>query len=111
MTFLPVCPVSDISNLKPKLFTLDGVKILIVKNDNNEIWAFDSICTHADKSLEKGKWDSKNSCITCPFHHAVFDISQYGLAIKPPAVVSLKTYSTQIKILNSESILMVDLDS
>lgn len=111
MTFLSVCPVAEISNQNPHLFTLDGVKILVVKSDDNKIWAFDSVCTHADKSLEKSKWDSKNALLTCPFHQAVFSISQHGLVLAPPAVLPLKVYETKIEIQNSKAILMVNLDS
>lgn len=111
MNLEPVCPISEISKDKPKLFTIDGVKILVVKDDDNKIWVFDSTCTHADKSLEHGKWDSKNAQITCPFHLAVFSISQGGLAIKPPAVLPLKIYFSKTEKINSETILFVDLDS
>lgn len=111
MTFFQICPVSEISHHKLKIYVIDGVKILVVKSDDNKIWVFDSTCTHADKSLENGKWDSKNALLTCPFHRAVFDISQHGRAVSPPAVVSLKVYSTQIQIINSTPTLMVDLDS
>lgn len=110
MTFLPVCLVSEISSEQVKMFVVDGVKILVAKSNDNKIWAFDSICTHADKSLEKGKWDAKNVQIKCPYHCAIFAISQHGSAISPPAVLPLKVYPIQIQIINSEPTLLINLD-
>lgn len=111
MAFTPVCNTAEISSTKPKLFTINSVKILVVKDFSNNIWAFDSTCTHADKSLENGKWDSEKAYITCPFHFAVFSISQAGLALSPPAVLPLNVYPTKIVKTDSSSILHVDLDS
>lgn len=110
MTFLPVCLVSEISKEQVKMFVVDGVKILVAQSNDDKIWAFDSMCTHAEKSLENGKWDSKNACITCPYHRAVFAISQRGCAISPPAVLPLKIYPTQIEMVDSYPTLMINLD-
>lgn len=110
MTFIPVCLISEISTEQVKMFVVDGVKILVAKSNDNKIWAFDSMCTHAEKSLENGKWDSKNAQITCPYHRAIFAISQCGLAISPPAVLPIKVYPTEIQMIDSKPTLLINLD-
>src|SRR5690242_17342858 len=115
MTFQRACPVSEVdsavANNKLKKVVLEGVKILLTKSADDKIWAFDAVCTHEDKSLENAKWDAQNALLTCPFHSAVFSISQQGRAVSPPAVLPLKVYPTQIEIHNSEPMVMVDLDN
>ncbi len=111
MTYYKVCPISKISSKTPTPYVIDGVKILVAQDSANNIWVFDATCTHADKSLENGKWNSEKATITCPFHFAVFSIPQEGLALSPPAVTPLTVYSTKIQNIDSEPFLYVDLDS
>ena len=110
MPLVKVCLVSDIEIEKPKKFTIQNENILIAKSSDKKIWAFESKCTHADKSLELGKWNPETTEITCPFHKAVFDISDNGAVKSAPAFVSLPVYLVEIKKENEEEFVFIEMD-
>ncbi len=84
--------------------------ILLAKDAENKIWAFDEQCTHADRSLEKGHWNPVTAEITCPFHKAVFCVSHQGAVKKPPACVPLPVYPVHLQFENGEDIVYVECD-
>lgn len=98
MTWFKVCASSEIEVHKPRKFSIDGQNILLAKSTDGRIWAFDSMCTHAEKSLERGHWNPDSMEITCPFHKAIFSIANHGAVKAPPACVPLSVYSSEIKI-------------
>ena len=111
MSFFKVCLLSDLSKEKPTKFNIDDIDILFVLDFQTEkVWAFDNNCNHADRPLEKGKWNPEKSEITCPFHKAVFSISENGAVKAPPACVPLTVYKTEIKTENAEKFVYVQLD-
>lgn len=110
MPFYKVCSAKDISKEKVSKYVIDNCEILLAKSSDNKIWAFNNTCSHADKPLEKGKWDGDTAQITCPFHKAVFSIRENGSAKTPPAFVSLPVYTVDIKIENEEEFVYVDID-
>ncbi|KAB8032088.1 Rieske (2Fe-2S) protein [Fluviispira multicolorata] len=111
MAYFKVCSLSLLSTDKPKKFTVDGLDVLLVKALNdNKVWAFDNTCTHADKSLENGLWNSETTEITCPFHKAVFNIAENGAVKKAPACVSLPVYQTEIRNESEDNIVYIFLD-
>lgn len=110
MPFIKVCLASDISTEKPTKFTIDGQDFLIAKSTDNRFWAFDATCSHADKPLEKGKWDPEKAEITCPFHKAVFAIAENGAVKAPPAFVSLPVYLLELRREGDDDFIFVCLD-
>ncbi len=105
-----VCAASEILTEKATKFVVHGQDILFAKSSDNRIFAFDAICTHADKSLEKGKWNPKNAEITCPFHKAIFAIAETGAVKAPPAFSPLPVYKTEIKQENNIDYVFIYLD-
>lgn len=111
MALFKVCLLNDLSKEKPIKYNVDGVDILFVLDVHSQnVWAFDNNCNHADKPLEKGKWNPDTAEITCPFHKAVFSIAEKGVVKSPPACVPLTVYETEIKIENDNKYVYVDLD-
>lgn len=110
MPFFKVCASQDINQDKPAKFNLNNTDILVAKSSDNKIWAFDSICSHADKSLEKGKWNPQTAEITCPFHKAIFAIAQQGAVKAPPAFVALPVYNVELRFENNTEFIYVELD-
>ena len=93
--FQDLCDISDISSDKPKLFKLKGHEILVVKDLNGAVYAFENKCSHADKPLLRGKWNAKECEILCPFHKARFSLKD-GHALCAPAVTPIEVYPTKI---------------
>ena len=58
MTFHKVCFIEEIGTEKTFKFTLEDKDILIAKSDDGKIHAFDAMCNHQEKSMEKGRWNS-----------------------------------------------------
>jgi nitrite reductase/ring-hydroxylating ferredoxin subunit len=95
---IKVCLLQELDTIKPRKYVVCGTELLLVKSlENSYIFAFENVCPHKDLPLEKGKWDGNTQQITCPFHKAVFCVSQKGAVIKPPACVPLNVYSTEIR--------------
>lgn len=112
MPYYKACLLSELSDTKPKKFEIDGIEILIVKSlgTNAKVWAFDNNCNHADKPLEKGKWNSELAEITCPFHKAVFSIKEAGAVKSPPACLPLTVYQTEIREVATQEYVFVYVD-
>ncbi len=75
----------------------DGTSVLVARCVDGSLFVFDAMCTHADKSLENGKWNPENGYITCPFHKAIFDVKKEGMVVKAPACTPLMVYKTFVK--------------
>jgi nitrite reductase/ring-hydroxylating ferredoxin subunit len=50
---------------------LEGNKIALAMI-NGQVFAIDAVCSHKGAPLEEGKLEGYN--LTCPWHHAVFDV-------------------------------------
>lgn len=97
MTCYPVCSLEELSDSEARKFTVEDVEILLARGEDGAVFAFAQTCTHADKSLEKGRWNAALGQITCPFHRAVFDVKNGGAVLKPPACVPLPVYKTEVR--------------
>lgn len=97
MTWHRLCLFSDVSQEKPQKHVVAGVDVLVVKSADDQVWAFQYFCSHADKPLINGKWDPATAQITCPFHRAVFALAEQGAVKAPPACLPLETYPVEIR--------------
>ncbi len=61
---------------------------------NNEFFAFDDRCTHAESQLSMGEVEDGE--IVCPLHGARFSVKT-GEALTLPAVKPVKTYETKVE--------------
>lgn len=93
--FQDLCDISEIPVDKPKLFKVDGLEVLLVKDIENNVYAFENKCSHADKPLERGKWSANTCEILCPYHKARFSLKD-GRALCPPAVTAIEVFPIQI---------------
>jgi nitrite reductase/ring-hydroxylating ferredoxin subunit len=98
LTFIPALPTAHIEKQKLSKCNVDGVSVLLVRDDAGTIFAFENNCSHADKPLERGVWNSSTRELLCPFHKAVFDVGQGGTVKVGPAVVALAVYPVEIRI-------------
>ena len=74
----------------PQKVTIGEVDVALFRVDNN-VYALDDLCTHAEASLSEGEvFDCK---VECPLHGAEFDLKS-GDVVTPPATKAVKTYDT-----------------
>lgn len=103
-----VCTEDEISDQQPKKFFADEKPILLAKDTSGKIYAFDVMCTHADRSMERGTWDAVSASITCPFHKAIFCIAEHGAVKTPPACIPLPVYEVTLKDEHGTCVVYVD---
>ncbi len=90
---IKIAQITDITEGKIKEFQAEGVKIAMTKVDN-EYFAFEASCTHAQCALAGGFLDGNT--VTCYCHGAQFDVIT-GTVLSPPATVPLKTYPVKVE--------------
>lgn len=110
MPFIKACAKQEISENSLKKVILNSHPILIAKALNGQIYAFDAMCSHAEKSLEKGRWNPQTAEITCPFHKAIFAVAEHGAVKAPPAFVSLPVYQVEVLQENGQEFVYVKWD-
>jgi 3-phenylpropionate/trans-cinnamate dioxygenase ferredoxin subunit len=85
--------VDAFPNNTRELVDLDFTTV-IVFNIDNQFYAIDHLCTHADFGLEDA--DCNNGVITCPYHGAKFCV-RTGAALTPPAFEDIEIYEVRVQ--------------
>ena len=70
--YVEVAKVSEISLGNMKHIEINGKEIAIANHDG-KFYAFDDRCGHMNARLSRG--NINQNVVTCPFHHAKFDIT------------------------------------
>tara|TARA_B100000959_G_C14899427_1_gene590236 strand:+ start:825 stop:1136 length:312 start_codon:yes stop_codon:yes gene_type:complete len=91
MNKIPVCSLGEISENKTQVFDVDGRSVLVLQL-GEKYFAVESICSHADVSLEDGDVDANDCTIECPKHGSLFSLEN-GEALTLPATKPLETWS------------------
>ena|SRR5271157_4570232 len=78
--YVRVAGKSEIPVGKMKAVKLEGKEILIA-NVNGNYCAINNMCTHAGGNLSQGILEG--NVVTCPKHHAKFDVTSGKLVSKP----------------------------
>lgn len=81
--------------------------VLVICDDEDNIYVFDSLCPHADKPLHQAQWDSKKAILSCRFHWAAFALKQQGLFIGGPSSPSLKVYDSDVRFENGTEVVYI----
>ena len=84
----------DIDQEEAIRFDHDGRTFAIYRNDVDEYFCMDGLCTHEDLHLADGL--VIENTIECPKHSSIFDFTN-GEVETPPACESLRTYSTRVE--------------
>lgn len=111
INFHPVLPVDSVPADKPVKCVVDGLSILVVRDVAGRVFAFENNCSHADKPLEKGRWDPNTHEMLCPFHKAVFDVAAGGAVKVGPAAVALQIYPIEVRQHAGQDTLFVGINS
>ncbi|MEO9365479.1 MULTISPECIES: Rieske (2Fe-2S) protein [Candidatus Nitrosocaldus] len=83
------CRRDELPNGKMKYLQIDGNDILLA-NVDGAYYAVSDICNHAGANLHEGKINGKH--ITCPWHKAVWDVTNGELVQFPVRLRPLKVY-------------------
>lgn len=86
MNYVAAAKTTDLAPGQMKTFTVGAAKVLLANVAGN-FHALQAKCPHMGAELCKGKLNG--SIVTCPMHHAGFDLRD-GSAIDPAKVLFLK---------------------
>lgn len=98
LSFFSAVPTAKVSQDKITKCSVDGLSVLVVRDSNDVIYAFENNCSHADKPLDRGVWNPQSREMLCPFHKAVFDVGEGGKVKIGPASVSLEVYPVEVRL-------------
>ena len=90
--FVKAAKTQDVALGSGKRVEVSGKKIAIF-NVDGKYFAIDDTCTHKGGPLSEGGLDGKE--ITCPWHGAVFDVTN-GEVLGPPAPKPVSRYDVRI---------------
>ncbi len=63
--------VEEVPEGAMKGVTLDGRRVLVSRLDG-DFYAIDAVCSHLSGDLSRGSFNG--TCVTCPVHHAQYDL-------------------------------------
>lgn len=74
---------------------VEGLAVAIVRIDDN-VYAVDDTCSHAEVSLSEGWVDVDDCLIECVAHGASFDLEN-GNALTLPAIRAIAVYQASVR--------------
>lgn len=88
------CALDDIEPDDLIRFDHGGRSFIIIRSEEDEVFALDGICTHEKVHLAEGL--VMEGMVECPKHNATF-CYRTGEARRAPACVNLKTHPVRIE--------------
>lgn len=88
-----VAKTTEIPPGRSKQVDVEGTKIALF-NIGGTFYAIDDTCTHKGGPLSEGKLE--NNIVTCPWHHAMFDVTN-GKVTLGPAQASVTSYKVIVE--------------
>ena len=79
-----LCGPEDLASGEARGFDVAGRRIALARIDD-EFFAVDDVCSHADFSLSEGDVDCDECALECPAHGSLFDL-RTGDALTLPAI-------------------------
>lgn len=90
-----VCKASEVPPDGMVAFDVQGRRVMIA-NVQDEFFAVDDTCTHAEASLADGHLQVDECTVECALHNAVFDLKT-GEALEFPAEEPLARYPVTVQ--------------
>lgn len=94
MPWINACAATDIDEEDVIRFDHGARTFAIYRNDADEYFCTDGLCTHEEVHLADGL--VVENTIECPKHASIFDFSN-GEVETPPACENLHTYPTKVE--------------
>ncbi len=91
-----VCLLEDLEVATAKRFDIEGLRLAVVRLQDDQVHIVDDRCSHADYSLSEGELDTKELTLECWKHGSAFSL----LTGEPqcfPATKAVKTYETKVQ--------------
>lgn len=80
MAFVKICNVADLGHRGINSFYIDGVEVLVLRDKDGVLRAFNGLCPHEDSPLIDGHFDG--GTITCATHGWILNAST-GRGVNP----------------------------
>jgi 3-phenylpropionate/trans-cinnamate dioxygenase ferredoxin component len=90
MPTVAIGTLADIPSGTGRAFDVDGLRVAVFRVDD-ELYAIDDTCSHAEASLAAGEFDPDEYCVECPLHGSLFDVRS-GNPRTLPAFEPVATY-------------------
>ena len=94
MPWIDACAADAIDEEEGVRFDRNGRTFAIFRNDADEYFCTDGLCTHEEVHLADGL--VMENTVECPKHSSIFDFTN-GEVETPPACDDLKTYPTKVE--------------
>ena len=92
--WIDACSTDDIDAEAAIRFDYGGRTFAVFRNDTDEYFCTDGLCTHENVQLAGGL--VIENTIECPKHSSIFDFTT-GEVETPPACEDLRTYPTKVE--------------
>lgn len=89
-----LCGSGDLAAGEARCFDVGGRKIALARIDD-DFFAIDDTCSHADYSLSEGDVDVDECALECPAHGSLFDL-RTGDALTLPAIVPVSAHEVEV---------------
>lgn len=94
MPWIDVCAADAIEAEGALRFDSGGRTFAVFRNDRDEYFCTDGLCTHEEVHLAEGL--VIGNTVECPKHASIFDFST-GEVESPPACENLRTYPVRVE--------------
>lgn len=91
----PVLEESELSDRSPVTVDAGGASVLLYRC-GGDIRAIASRCSHAGGPLGEGEIDAAGTCVTCPWHHSVFRLTD-GSVVHGPATAPQPAFAVRVE--------------
>jgi 3-phenylpropionate/trans-cinnamate dioxygenase ferredoxin subunit len=91
-----VANTADIPDGEARRFVVNRIEIAVVNLGDDQFFAVDDICSHAESHLSEGEVDLDDETIECPRHGSVFDV-RTGKPQSLPATVPVATWPVKVE--------------
>lgn len=94
--WVSLMPLEELADRKPTQATLDGLKVLVVR-DGDRLFAIGDTCSHQGAPLHRGRTSFGNSLstVSCPIHGSLFDLGS-GAVRRGPATSPVPAYDVRV---------------
>ena len=89
-----LCGREEVAAGEARCFTVAGRRVAVVRIDE-QFFAIDDTCSHADYSLSEGDVDIDECALECPAHGSLFDL-RTGDALTLPAVSPVAAHEVAV---------------
>ncbi len=94
MPWIDACSADGLDAEEAIRFDQGGRTFSIFRNDRDEYFCTDGLCTHEEVHLADGL--VMENTVECPKHASIFDFTT-GEVETPPACANLRTYPTKLE--------------